>query len=63
MKYPAIYLMEPGARGETLSIAFAGKAQHQDAGAKMVHCAPNTYSRIISKSLSKGAAGPATAGW
>ncbi|RPI82306.1 MAG: Fe-S cluster assembly protein SufB, partial [Planctomycetaceae bacterium] len=53
MKYPAIYLMEPGARGETLSIAFAGHGQHQDAGAKMVHCAPNTYSRIISKSLSK----------
>jgi Fe-S cluster assembly protein SufB len=53
MKYPAIYLMEPGARGETLSIAFAGKGQHQDAGAKMVHCAPNTFSRIISKSISK----------
>jgi Fe-S cluster assembly protein SufB len=53
MKYPAVYLMEPGARGETLSIAFAGQGQHQDAGAKMVHCAPNTYSRIISKSISK----------
>ncbi len=53
MKYPAIYLMEPGARGETLSIAFASKGQHQDAGAKMVHCAPNTLSRIISKSISK----------
>lgn len=53
MKYPAIYLMESGARGETLSIAFAGKGQHQDAGAKMVHCAPNTSSRIISKSISK----------
>jgi len=53
MKYPAVYLMEPGARGETLSIAFAGDGQHQDAGAKMVHCAPNTSSRIISKSLSK----------
>src|SRR6266550_749895 len=53
MKYPAIYLMEPGARGETLSIAFAGNGQHQDAGAKMVHCAPNTYSRIISKSISR----------
>jgi len=53
MKYPAIYLMEPGARGETLSIAFAGKHQHQDAGAKMVHCAPHTSSRIISKSISK----------
>ncbi len=54
MKYPAIYLMEPGARGETLSIAFANHDQHQDAGAKMVHCAPNTSSRIISKSISKG---------
>ena len=54
MKYPAIYLMEPGARGETLSIAFANDGQHQDAGAKMVHCAPNTSSRIISKSISKG---------
>ena len=54
MKYPAIYLMEPGARGETLSIAFAGKGQHQDAGAKMVHCASNTFSRIISKSISRG---------
>lgn len=53
MKYPAVYLMEPGARGETLSIAFAGDSQHQDAGAKMVHCAPNTSSRIISKSISK----------
>ena len=53
MKYPAIYLMEPGARGETLSIAFSGAGQHQDAGAKMVHCAPNTSSRIISKSISK----------
>jgi Fe-S cluster assembly protein SufB len=53
MKYPAVYLMEPGARGETLSIAFAGKGQHQDAGAKMVHCAPHTFSRIISKSISK----------
>ena len=54
MKYPAIYLMEPGASGETLSIAFANKGQHQDAGAKMVHCAPNTSSRVISKSISKG---------
>jgi Fe-S cluster assembly protein SufB len=53
MKYPAVYLMEPGARGETLSIAFAGEGQHQDAGSKMVHCAPNTSSRIISKSISK----------
>jgi Fe-S cluster assembly protein SufB len=53
MKYPAVWLMEPGARGETLSIAFAGDGQHQDAGAKMVHCAPHTSSRIVSKSISK----------
>jgi Fe-S cluster assembly protein SufB len=53
MKYPAVYMMEPGARGEVLSIAFASAGQHQDAGAKMVHCAPNTSSRIISKSISK----------
>ncbi|MCA8997568.1 MAG: Fe-S cluster assembly protein SufB [Planctomycetaceae bacterium] len=53
MKYPAVYLMEPGARGETLSIAFASEGQHQDAGSKMVHCAPNTSSRIVSKSISK----------
>ena len=53
MKYPAVWLMESGARGETLSIAFASEGQHQDAGAKMVHCAPNTSSRIISKSISK----------
>jgi Fe-S cluster assembly protein SufB len=53
VKYPAVYMMEPGARGEVLSIAFAGKGQHQDAGAKMVHCAPNTSSLITSKSISK----------
>jgi len=53
MKYPAVYLMEPGARGEVLSIAFAGRGQHQDAGAKMVHVAPNTSSAITSKSISK----------
>jgi len=53
MKYPSIYLMEPGAHGEVLSIAFAGKGQHQDAGGKAVHCAPNTSSKIISKSISK----------
>mgnify|MGYP000256406065 CR=1 FL=1 len=53
MKYPAIYLMEPGARGEVLSIAFAGKGQHQDAGAKIIHCASDTSSRIVSKSISK----------
>ena len=53
MKYPSVYLMEPGARGEILSVAFASAGQHQDAGAKVVHCAPHTSSRIISKSISK----------
>ena len=53
MKYPAVYLMGPRAHGEILSIAFAGAGQHQDAGGKVVHVAPNTTSRIISKSLSK----------
>ena len=54
MKYPAVYLMGEHARGETLSIAFAGEGQHQDAGSKMVHCAPHTSSSIISKSVSRG---------
>ena len=54
MKYPAVWLMEPGARGEMLSVAFAGDGQHQDAGGKIVHVAPNTSSQIISKSISKG---------
>ncbi len=53
MKYPAVWLMEPGAHGEVLSIAFAGKGQHQDTGAKMVHAAPHTTSTIVSKSISK----------
>jgi Fe-S cluster assembly protein SufB len=53
MKYPAIYMVEPGARGEVLSVAFASAGQHQDAGAKVVHCAPHTSSRIVSKSISK----------
>ena len=53
MKYPAVWMMEPGAHGEVLSIAFAGRGQHQDAGAKMVHCAPDTSSKIVSKSISK----------
>jgi Fe-S cluster assembly protein SufB len=53
MKYPAVYLMEPGARGEILSIAFSSAGQHQDAGAKIVHAAPNTSGRIVSKSISK----------
>jgi Fe-S cluster assembly protein SufB len=54
MKYPAVYLMGEHAKGETLSIAFAGEGQHQDAGAKMVHAAPNTSSSIISKSVARG---------
>ncbi|MFP6574460.1 MAG: Fe-S cluster assembly protein SufB [Pirellulaceae bacterium] len=53
MKYPAVYMMEPGARGEILSIAFSGQGQHQDAGAKLVHAAPNTTGQIVSKSISR----------
>lgn len=53
MKYPAILLKGEGARGMTLSIAFAGKGQHQHAGAKMYHLAPNTSSTIVSKSMSR----------
>ena len=53
MKYPAVHMMEPGARGEILSIAFSSAGQHQDAGAKLVHAAPNTTGQIISKSISK----------
>jgi Fe-S cluster assembly protein SufB len=54
MKYPAVWMMEPGARGEILSVAFSGDGQHQDAGGKVVHAAPHTSSQIISKSISKG---------
>ena len=54
MKYPAVFLMGPHARGEALSIAFAGADQHQDTGAKMVHMAPHTSSHIVSKSISRG---------
>ena len=53
MKYPACYLMEPGAHGEMLSMAFAGAGQIQDTGGKMLHMAPNTSSKMISKSISK----------
>jgi Fe-S cluster assembly protein SufB len=53
MKYPSCYLMEEGAHGEILSMAFAGKNQYQDAGGKVIHFAPNTTSNIISKSISK----------
>ncbi len=52
MKYPAVHLMEPGAHGEVLSIAFAGKGQIQDAGSKIVHVAPYTTSKVTSKSIS-----------
>ena len=54
MKYPAVYLMGEHARGETLSIAFAGADQHQDTGSKMVHMAPHTSSSIVSKSVARG---------
>jgi Fe-S cluster assembly protein SufB len=54
MKYPSVVMLGERAHGEVLSIAYAGDGQHQDAGAKMIHAAPNTSSRIISKSISKG---------
>ncbi len=53
MKYPSVYLLGSGARADVLSVTFAGRGQHQDAGAKAVHLAPNTQSRIVSKSVSK----------
>src|ERR687893_11518 len=53
MKYPSVYLTGERAHGEILSIAFAGKGQHQDAGGKIVHAAPNTTSNIFAKSISK----------
>ncbi|MDZ7678549.1 MAG: Fe-S cluster assembly protein SufB [Acidimicrobiales bacterium] len=53
MKYPAVYMVGPKASGEVLSVAYAGQGMHQDAGAKMVHAAPETTSKIISKSISK----------
>ncbi|OGO28172.1 MAG: Fe-S cluster assembly protein SufB [Chloroflexi bacterium RBG_16_54_18] len=54
MKYPSCYLLEQGARGEILSMAFAGPGQHQDAGGKVIHFAPHTSSKVTSKSISKG---------
>ncbi|WP_298322618.1 Fe-S cluster assembly protein SufB [Haloactinopolyspora sp.] len=54
MKYPAIWLMGEHAKGETLSLAFAGEGQHQDSGSKMVHMAPHTSSSIVSKSVARG---------
>ena len=53
MKYPCIILKEPDAKGHIISIAVAGKGQHQDAGAKVIHLAPHTSSTIVSKSISK----------
>ncbi|MDA8379851.1 MAG: Fe-S cluster assembly protein SufB [Actinomycetota bacterium] len=53
MKYPSVFLMGRGASGEVLSVAYAGRGQHQDAGAKMVHAAPDTTSTIVSKSISQ----------
>ena len=53
MKYPSVYLVGPKATGEVLSVAYAGEGMHQDAGAKMIHAAPETTSTIISKSISK----------
>ncbi len=54
MKYPAVYMVGPHAKGEVLSVAMAGEGQHQDAGAKMVHAAPYTSSTIVSKSIARG---------
>ena len=54
MKYPSVYLMGKGARGEVLSLAYADSGQHQDAGAKAIHAAPYTSSMITSKSISRG---------
>nr|MCU0507345.1 Fe-S cluster assembly protein SufB [Anaerolineae bacterium] len=53
MKYPSVYMLGPGARGNILSMAFAGPGQHLDTGGKLVHAAPNTSSQLISKSISK----------
>jgi Fe-S cluster assembly protein SufB len=53
MKYPGVVMVGPKASGEVLSVAYAGAGQHQDAGAKMVHAAPETTSKIVSKSISK----------
>ncbi|MEE6179532.1 Fe-S cluster assembly protein SufB [Mycobacterium sp. 050134] len=54
MKYPAVWMTGEHAKGEVLSVAFAGEGQHQDAGAKMLHLAPNTSSNIVSKSVARG---------
>ncbi len=54
MKYPSVFMVEPGAKAEILSIAFAGKGQHQDPGGKVIHAAPYTQSSVVSKSIAKG---------
>jgi len=53
MKYPSVYMVEPGAKAEILSVAFAGSGQHQDPGGKVIHAAPHTQSVVVSKSISK----------
>jgi Fe-S cluster assembly protein SufB len=63
MKYPAVFLRGRGARAEITSIAFAGPGQHQDAGAKVFHLAPDTSSTIISKSISRGGGRTTYRGW
>ncbi len=64
MKFPCIYLVGEGAKGEILSVAFAGPGQHQDAGAKVIHAAPHTTSHASPASRSPRTAGaPATAAW
>jgi Fe-S cluster assembly protein SufB len=63
MKYPAVILKGEGARAEITSIAFAGSGQHQDAGTKVFHLAPNTSSTIVSKSISKGGGKTTYRGW
>src|SRR3989440_11120536 len=62
MKYPGVVMVGPKASGEVLSVAYAGQGQHQDAGAKMVHAAPETTSRILSKSISKDGGRPSYRG-
>ncbi|MGH3428707.1 MAG: SufD family Fe-S cluster assembly protein, partial [Mycobacteriales bacterium] len=54
MKYPSVFMTGEHAKGEVMSVAFAGEGQHQDAGAKMVHAAPHTSSTIVSKSVARG---------
>src|SRR5437867_5602851 len=53
MKYPSVFMVEPGAKAEILSVAFAGRGQHQDPGGKVIHAAPHTQSVVVSKSIAK----------